>query len=432
MRVIVSVQSKRGSSRGLVHYIAHSKVDTLTEEPKGRKLFSDRTDDLDVARANRSLKSGTSDKRPSNEELHHLVLSLRPEDYRELGADEKERAQSLREIVRSAMDRLSDRVGAESLSWAASIHRNTRNPHVHIALQKEYFDHGVRRHHLGRIPPDCLPHYRQENGERVLLTGALIDGAVMKMDEIMHEKNKEMKLTERVAATPPDIEKEERVLPPEAGSVRAVLANAILAEFYLERSTEKLDAIVVYGRNKRFAVQDPVTGRRGRMSLDDIERRAGETADRELRAAKIKDETRIAEYRRELLEAELSRNSPAIRRIRAIILKTASAEESRRLECKYRCDLIRPEASRIRSDHRRNDLKLPPPALTKDELDLVQEHSLESGRIRNSMYLERVRKELEDRGEIERRTPHDIRRTRAAKVIHELPLRDAPPAARNV
>ena len=27
MKIVASVQSKRGSSRGLVHYIAHSKLD---------------------------------------------------------------------------------------------------------------------------------------------------------------------------------------------------------------------------------------------------------------------------------------------------------------------------------------------------------------------------------------------------------------------
>lgn len=420
MRVIVSVQSKRGSSRGLVHYIAHSKVDTLTEEPKGRSLFNDRADNLDVTRANKSLKRGISDKRPTNDELHHIVLSIRPEDYRGLGADEQQRAASLREIVRSAFVRLGDRVGAESLSWAASIHRNTRNPHVHIALQKEYFDRGAHRHQLTRIPSDCLPHYSQENGERVLLPGELIAAAVIKMDEIVLEKNKQTGLTRRIEATPSGAEGEERILPPEAGSDRSVLANAILADYYLERSTEKLNTILLNGRKKRFVVQDPVTGRKLRMSLDDIERRAGEAADRELRATKIKDESRIAEYRHELLEAQMSRNSPAIRRIRAIILKTAATEESRRLECRTRRDLIRPEANRIRRDHRRKDLKLPPPALTKDEIDLVQEHSLESGRTRTAMYLERVRRELEDRGEIGRRTPRDILRIQAAKVVHEL------------
>jgi hypothetical protein len=87
MRVIVSVQSKRGSSRGLVHYLSHSKIDTSKEQSGGRELFNYYSDSIDVTRANIFLRSGTSNKRPLNEELHHLVLSMKPEDFERLGAD---------------------------------------------------------------------------------------------------------------------------------------------------------------------------------------------------------------------------------------------------------------------------------------------------------------------------------------------------------
>jgi hypothetical protein len=74
MRVIASVQAKRGSSRGLIHYIAHSKIDTEREPEKGRKLFNDFADDLSVQSANNSIKADIVRGRPSNDELHHLVI----------------------------------------------------------------------------------------------------------------------------------------------------------------------------------------------------------------------------------------------------------------------------------------------------------------------------------------------------------------------
>ena len=76
MRIIASVQSKRGSSRGLVHYLAHSKIDPDKEPEKGRELFNAFTDQLDVRNANNFLKSNCGKGRPSNDELHHLVLSF--------------------------------------------------------------------------------------------------------------------------------------------------------------------------------------------------------------------------------------------------------------------------------------------------------------------------------------------------------------------
>ena len=139
MKVIVSIQAKRASSRGLVHYIAHSKTDA-EREAGGREIFGEYADRFEVEKANDFLKNGTGRTRPANEELHHLVISLRAEDYDRLGTNEKERQQSLKEITRHALKRLEKSVGAERLAWTAGIHRNTDNPHVHIAIQKEYFD----------------------------------------------------------------------------------------------------------------------------------------------------------------------------------------------------------------------------------------------------------------------------------------------------
>ncbi len=189
MKIIVSVQAKRASSRGLLHYIAHSKTDT-TKEPKTREIFSEYSDKLAVEKANEFLKAKTSAKRPSNDELHHLVISLKPEDYDRLGEDEKEKQKSLKKITRHAMKKFKESIGADKLAWAAGIHLNTDNPHVHIAVQKEFFDKNLEKKNLSKIPVELLPHYEKDGDEKKFAPGILIEAAGEKLDEIMLEKVK--------------------------------------------------------------------------------------------------------------------------------------------------------------------------------------------------------------------------------------------------
>lgn len=186
MRVIVSVQPQSASTRGLVHYIAHSKIDPTRESIGSRNLFDDRSDLVNVEQANFSLKLGVSTNRPKNEDLFHLVISFRPEDFQKLGADEKERRKSLREITRESMRNLEKAVGAESLDWAAAIHRNTDNPHVHIAISKHLLSLEKGKHEvLKRIPTSALPHYELIDQKKVFVPGILMDTAAKKMDEII-------------------------------------------------------------------------------------------------------------------------------------------------------------------------------------------------------------------------------------------------------
>lgn len=186
MKVIVNVQPQTQSSRGLVHYIAHSKIDAVREPSGARELFNDRTDSISVQQANFMLKTGVSANRPQNSDLHHLVISVRPEDYRKLGTNEKERVRSLKDIGREAMRGLERLVGSESLDWVAAVHRNTDNPHVHIAISKRFISPQLDSHQrLTRIPKEALPHYDLIDGKRTFVPGGMIDAATQKMGQII-------------------------------------------------------------------------------------------------------------------------------------------------------------------------------------------------------------------------------------------------------
>lgn len=194
MRVITRVQSKRGSSRGLVHYIAHSKIDS-ERSPKKGELFNAFADELSV-RSEQFHQGGHCPGRPSNEELHHLVLSFRVDDYETLGRTEKQRRSALKETTRAAMKSLENALNADRLSWAAAVHLNTENPHVHIAIQKEFLARDLETRVLTKIPREALPRFEEHEGERTL-AGILIEAATEKMEQLIAGKRERVRMLER-------------------------------------------------------------------------------------------------------------------------------------------------------------------------------------------------------------------------------------------
>lgn len=401
MRVIASVQSKRGSSRGLIHYIAHSKIDPEREPEKVRELFNAFADDLSVKSANNSIKPDLVRGRPSNEDLHHLVLSFRPEDYRALGSTEKQRRAALKETTRAAMQRLEAALNADRISWAASVHLNTKNPHVHIAMQKEFLNKDLEMRFMTKIPRESLPHFKFCNGEKVLTPGSLIEEATDKMEQLIARKNERMLKHETrrirnesrsLASGKTDGESGSRIHQ-EVSEKRDVLRRGILAEYQLQRIDSKLDILTRHGDRLRFLVSDPVSGQKRRLSLHDLEQRS---------------------------VSNLEPNTSPERQIRAILLKMRAHDEATKNSLEKAATDATREASEIKKLYKKNGWKLPTPSLTKDELDKLQEHCLEHSNTRRFSYLEGIRSELEDKREIEPRSSEDLSRLAAEKAVSEL------------
>ena len=404
MRVVASVQAKRGSSRGLVHYLAHSKLDAEREPENVRELFNAFADSMSVTSANNSMRIGIAKGRPSNDELHHLVLSFRPDDYRKIGNRERQRRHGLKEVTREAMKRLETALSADRLSWAAAVHLNTNNPHVHIALQKQYFTRDLERETLTKIPREALPHFELRGGEKVFVPGILIEAATEKLDRLIarnleqtQTREKDRPLHESISASLPVSERERDS---EAGQrmtdERDTLRHGMIVEYELRRIESKINALTEQGDKMRFHVSDPVSGRKGRFSLRDLEQRgAGAEPD--------------------------ALTSPE-RQIRTILLKMLGKEEAEKERIQSNAgDTIR-EADRVRSRYRKMGRKLPVPSFKKDELDKLQEYCMDAADIRRSSYLEGVRSELERSGEIEPRSRDDLRRIAAQKTISHLKI----------
>lgn len=402
MRVVASVQAKRGSSRGLVHYIAHSKLDPEREPQSSREVFNAFADELSVRSANNSMRVGIAKGRPSNDELHHIVLSFRDDDYRKLGEDESRRKKALKEITRAAMKSLETSVNAERLLWTAAVHRNTENPHVHIAIQKQYLSKEIERHTLTKIPRKALPHYEIREGEKVLISGYLIDAAAAKMDtiiEVERTRKKRAGRADRSAISKDKSRRESEFEPPKksAASIleeRNILAKGIIAEYDLLLIGNKIDSLLDRSGEMRFAISDPITGKKKRLSLQEIQSKGA------------RDET--------------GQPTAAERQIRTILHKMLAKEEAvkDRLE-KSTYDVIR-EARGIRSEYRKSGCRLPIPSLSKEDLDRLQEGCLNASDIRRFAYLEKIRTELVLSGEINPRSRDDFRAILAQKNISEL------------
>ncbi|MBX3291036.1 MAG: hypothetical protein KF855_17130 [Acidobacteria bacterium] len=402
MKIVASVQSKRGSSRGLVHYIAHSKLDLEREPQNSREIFNAFSDNLSAKSANNSMIVGVAKSVPSNDELHHLVLSFRNEDYRKLGADEIQQQKALKDITRAAMRSLETAANAERLLWAAAVHRNTENPHVHIAIQKQYLSKEIKRNILTKIPREALPHSEIRDGEKVIVPGVLIEAATEKMEAIIDRERTRNRVRDRSGrdaisnehsgrgAETVQVKKSE----PHMAADRHALAKGILAESELLQIDKRIDSLLDHGDEMRFTVNDPVSGKRKRLSL------------REIQIQKAPNKT--------------DQPTPAELQIKTILHKMLLKEEAAKAQLENDVSDVIREAKQIRGDYRKSGRQLPVPSLTKDELDKLQEQCLEASDIRRFSYLERTRTQLVRSGEIEARSRGDVRSILAQKNISEL------------
>lgn len=395
MRIIASVQSKRGSSRGLVHYLAHSKIDPDKEPEKGRELFNAFTDQLDVRNANNFLKSNCGKGRPTNDELHHLVLSVRPEDFHDLGPTDEVRKRQLKAVARFAMSQLEKSLKSERLAWAGAVHLNTANPHVHIAIQKRYITKNLQARSLNKIPREALPHFESINGEKQIVDGIFIESAKTKLEELMagRDPSEKRAIHQNTSRTHERIGVQDNV-----GKIdeREALRLGILAEYQLKFKEERIAFLVEHRQNLRFPVSDPKTGVKHKVSIKELELARGGLSDLD--------------------------NTTEVRQIRAITHSILAKEESEFFKLTEDTAEVRKEADQIRKNHKKSGTKLPAPAFSKKELDDLQNQCLVNSKVREYRFLEQIRLDLETRNEIQPRDKEDLERLAAQKILSELRL----------
>ncbi|MBE7516022.1 MAG: hypothetical protein HS105_05365 [Chloracidobacterium sp.] len=401
----MSIQSKRGSAHGLVNYIANSKIDPSKERPNGRELFNDFSSNLSLESANNSLKVALSKTRVGNDQLHHLVISFKESDYKQLARSEKERQTALKSITRASVDGLREYLRAEKLSWVAALHLNTDNPHVHIALQKEYISKSFENCRLTQIPKDAIPHYEIVRREKVFVPGIVAHAAEVKMESVLaQEQVKERNLP----LLSPDLfshaSGNAAFLDEPRGldrNGRRTLGKAIIGEALIRRIEAQIEHLAQNGDKMKFLVTDSSSGEKRRLSLSDLDRRRDKRSE----------------------DARMDEN-PEARIIKTVLFKMMGKQENQKTKVEKEFGTAIEVAKKIRSHHRKQNLRLPTPILSKTEIDQLQEQCLETSDIRRFAYLEKVRTENEREGEIEGRNQHDLSRIFAQKAIANLRVKN--------
>ena len=162
-RTIVAIKPSSSSTgaSSVTRYIAESKRDPEKEhlkEKEPRPLFSAEKDGLSFQQADEILAQGKG-WLPEKEDVIHLVISLEPESFEQLGDTHEERIQAFKDIIRDAASEIEKEVEVYELRFVAAIHLNTDNPHVHLAISRQGIDRSTHEpKHIDHLPRTLLPH----------------------------------------------------------------------------------------------------------------------------------------------------------------------------------------------------------------------------------------------------------------------------------
>jgi hypothetical protein len=154
-------------------YLSERERNPRREEPESRPIFTHDRDGLKHTAADRYLSGGAGPK-PKPHELMHVIIGLNAHDQKELKklerppkcgrpksdrptaehqkgngsiSDKTEilRAQVERDLpyaraIRLMVKNLEERTGRSNLRYALSVHRHTRQTHIHLLLRREHSD----------------------------------------------------------------------------------------------------------------------------------------------------------------------------------------------------------------------------------------------------------------------------------------------------
>ena len=328
--MIISIKSSKsggGSSRGLIHYLAHSKLDREKEGIEKREFFSESENDLDVRSANRHLSIGNT--KPKPEELLHIVISPSKEEIQSVGDDLKTRKDSLKAVVRETVAKLEKEVKAKKLKWVAAIHFNTDNPHAHLAVQKEFLNENGKSETL-RINRKML-HYNEvsDAGEKKLHKGVLILAAENKIEEIAQTRRREQEISKNTESekaneksklqseNPGQFSSNQKPKIPNLNE-RRILAEEMLTLAEVRRRERNIENLIEHGDKKRFKIKDEVTGNTRHISHFDIERKIEIVSRRKARIIHPKNVEKRTELTSTLAKEERAKHDPVISQLETI------------------------------------------------------------------------------------------------------------------
>ncbi len=434
--MIISIKSSAagGSSRGLVHYLAHSKLDREKEGIERRDFFSETENDLDVRNANRHLSIGNA--KPKPEELLHIVIAPSKEEIQSVGNELKTRKDALKAVVRETVTRLKKEVKAKKLKWVAAAHFNTDNPHVHLAVQKEFLNENGKTEHL-RINRQML-HYNEvsANGEKKLHKGALILAAENKIEDIAktrqceQEKLKDFeskKTIEKAKAQTENSKQSSSDQKPPATNFneRRILAEEMLIASEVRKHERNIENLIEHGDKKRFKIKDDQTGNTRHISLFDIERKIEIVSRRKSRLSHPKNIEKRAELTLLLTQEERAKHEPLFEQLETIRRHVLGFENRHLIKAQEKHIRLYNQKLLIEKKYERLQTAVPLPLFKPDEIQQLQSEAFREQDLEKILHLESIRQD--NAAELNRpsRRDEDVRELLAAKIVAKLKLEAA-------
>lgn len=434
--MIISIKSSAsgGSSRGLVHYLAHSKLDREKQGARRREFFNESENDLDVRAANRHLSLDES--RPKPEELLHVVIAPSKEEIASVGDDLKSKKNALKSVVRETVARLEKEVKARNLKWIAVAHFNTDNPHAHLAIQKQFVNEAGEIEIL-RINRQML-HYNERGagGEKKLHKGALVLAAENKIKEIAGERQKardnEKSFEAKKAAgkSKSEIENSEQFTAGNSSKIpnfkeRRILAEEMLVAAEIRRRERNIENLVEHADKKRFKIKDATTGSTLRVSLFDIERKIEIVSRRKSRLAQLSDAEKRPALAAKIAREMRVQQEPVIRQLETIRRHLLGFENRHLTQAHKKHTRLSNQKLLIEKKYERLKTAVPHPIFNPDEIQGLQGEAIREQNLEKILMLESIRQSNTAELNCPSRRDRDLRELLAAKTVAELKFQAA-------
>ncbi len=416
MRAIVAIKPSRGSGASrATRYIAERDRDPQREGVGPRPLFSDREENLTYRGADRLLSDGAGT--PGKDDLIHMAVSFRNEDYEKLGETDAERKEQLIEVARGGMSGMKDELRAKELRWVAGIHLNTDNPHVHILISKDVIDRDTdKSRKLGRIPKQLLA--RREVGPDGVARAvegridghfvAALDRRIERVKEGRERGGQPERATGEVKGLREWFRNEAQTREAsdswgvrEKGESaeqerrdRLILGDALEKGLRLEFASLSYESAKERGETFRFRARDESTKGERQLSESDIQRRA------EARGARIASEQnlRTSEARRTLRQEAAGRDvehhQPTLAALHSKLEKLTRKLEGGLSDARREHTAASGLAQDVERKYVASGWELPPPLIARDALDKLQEQAVSLTLADRVESLERLRESL--------------------------------------
>lgn len=423
MRVIVAVKSQPGGSATsrVTRYISERDRDETKEGREPRRLFSDKDDSLSYRQADRVL---TGSWTPQKDELLHLAVSFRGEDFAALGEDESGRQRRLKETAREAMREMAEAAGAKKLIWVAGIHRNTAHPHLHLVIHRDYLSRATGElKQLRRLPREMLPgREKGTDGQEQTRPGKIGQSFENALDRAIERARLE---------APARGETNQKTAPASVwrGQTddredRLALGRAMVAQDRIEWLAGMRAGAIRFGELRRFEVID-ARGSRRKLSIADLRRRAeakaNETLWRNSTRAKLSPEER-QRARQNLIENELTRRATTLERIEEVRAVALEQINHRLLKAERVAAPLLAAGGEVKAKYHETGKDLPSPIISRADLSRMQERAIAGGQVGKVRELEQIRHALAAENGVPARTPQEAGRLGARLLLAQSEL----------